>query len=350
MGQRFVPDSYVFQNLVSPAVGAYVGHEEPFTMKMTALGPWRCFPRGLDVMAVLGSEQAYEILKREGDTEYSGKDTSYDKQLGELREEFASLTTEDWNRNLYWSWLYALKPLLIEFGEDYPTFMRTEAWRDKELQTALSSWTELRHDTILYAKQSYTPVASCIPPQPKPVIGYVEPIPEFYGRMLALTKMTETGLAQLSVLSEAERERLQSLESILERLIQISKDELEGKELTETDYQFIRNFGENLDSIVAGVETRGKETTLVADVHTDANTPLQVLEEGLGHINLALAAYKVPDGRIIMGAGPTFSYYEFKQPISERLTDEEWKGMLKCGQEPQRPEWIKSFYSSPESR
>ncbi|NQE44728.1 hypothetical protein C5S31_01730, partial [ANME-1 cluster archaeon GoMg2] len=70
MGQRFVPDSYMFQHLVSPAVGMYVGNDTPFTMCITDLGTARCFPRGLDVMAVLGSERAEDILREEGDTEY----------------------------------------------------------------------------------------------------------------------------------------------------------------------------------------------------------------------------------------------------------------------------------------
>jgi hypothetical protein len=345
MGQRFVPDSYMFQNLVSPAVGMYAGKGEPFTMKMTALGPARCFPRGLDIMAVLGSEQAYEILKAEGDTEYQGEGTSYDEQLSELRKEFSALTEEDWNRNLYWAWLYALKPLLAGFGRGYPSFMQAEAWRDKGLQTALASWTELRHDTILYAKQSYTPALTAMPPQPKPVPGYVEPVPEFYARMLALTTMTKEGLAQLDALSDSEKSRLESLESILNRLVNISKDELEGKELREGDYDFIRDFGIELDSIVAGVEAKGKETTLVADVHTDTNPPMEVLEEGVGYVDLILVAYKVPDGQIILGAGPALSYYEFKQPVSERLTDEQWKELLEQGKQPPRPSWINGFFA-----
>ncbi|MEA3253796.1 MAG: DUF3160 domain-containing protein, partial [Chloroflexota bacterium] len=66
---------------------------------------------------------------------------------------------------------------------------------------------------------------------------------------------------------------------------------------------------------------------------------------GLGYVELALVAYKVPDGRIILGAGPTLSYYEFKQPISGRLTDEKWKEMLEQGQQPSRPNWVSSFYA-----
>ncbi len=343
MGQRFVPDSYMFQNLVSPAVGMYVGEDEPFTMKMTAAGPARCFPRGLDVMAVLGSERAYQILEEEGDTEYQGIDTSYDKQLGELKSQFNEFDVTDWNRNLYWAWLYALRPLLEQFGEGYPTFMQTQAWQDRELQAALASWAELRHDTILYAKQSYTPAPTAAPPEP--VVGYVEPVPEFYARMLALTSMTKEGLAELNALNETESSRLESLESILERLIDISCDELENRELDEDDYRFIRDFGEELDSIVTGVEAEGKETTIVADVHTDTNPPMEVLEEGVGYVDLILVAYMVPDGRILVGAGPVLSYYEFKHPISERLTDEAWQEMLEQGNEPERPAWIGSFYA-----
>jgi hypothetical protein len=342
MGQRFVPDSYMFQQLVSPAVGMYVGNDTPFTMCITPAGPARCFPRGLDIMAVLGSERAANILIEEGDTEYAGINTSYDKQLEELKSQFAGFdfNITEWNRNLYWSWLYTLKPLLKQFGDGYPTFMQTKAWQEKALQTSLASWTELRHDTILYAKQSYTPELE-MSPQPKPVRGYVEPVPEFYARLLALTEMTENGLVDLDVLNETEKARLQRLERILERLINISKAELENKELNEDDYEFIRNFGDNLDSVVAGVDVEGKETTIVADVHTDCNTG-KVLEEGVGYVNLIIVAYNVPDGRIIIGAGPVFSYYEFKHPMDDRLTDEKWKEMLRSNP-PEKPGWVEGI-------
>ncbi len=346
MGQRFVPDSYIFQNLVTPAVGMYVGKNNPFTMCVTMLGPARCFPRGLDVMTVLGCDRAYQILLQDGDTEYRGTDTSYDKQLAQLKDEFASFTENDWHRNLYWSWLYALKPLTEKYGKGYPAFMQTDAWQDKELNTSLASWAELRHDTILYAKQSYTPMVTSMPmppPQPKPVVGYIEPVPDFYARMLDLTKMTREGLSQLGVLSSEENGRLLSLEAVLNTSLRIAVDEVEGKKLTQEDYDFIGDFGNRLESIITGVESEGTETTVVADVHTDTNTA-QVLEEGAGYVDLILVAYKVPDGRIIIGVGPTLSYYEFKQPMDNRLTDEQWKQMLESGQAPSRPAWTGSFF------
>jgi hypothetical protein len=54
--------------------------------------------------------------------------------------------------------------------------MSTEAWKYKELNTALASWTQLRHDTILYAKQSYTMLLGISEPLDSKLRGYVEPI------------------------------------------------------------------------------------------------------------------------------------------------------------------------------
>jgi hypothetical protein len=337
MGQRFIPDSYMFQNLVFPRVDSPLGPEQPFTWVMTPGGPTRGFPRGLDVMALLGSERARELLDELGDSSY----VNYTVRFNELQEEFDAFTDADWNRNLYWSWLYALKPLLKDFGEGYPTFMQTQAWHEKELTTALASWTELRHDTILYAKQSYTPVKEVSVPQEKPVVGYVEPVPEFYNRLLALTRMTTQGLDSMDVLDDTSRARLQSLERILERLIEISIQELGNQELSQDDYDFIKGFGEQLNGVIADVEDMAKKTTIVADVHTDSNTK-KVLEEGVGYVDMMVVAYTVPDGRILLGAGPVMTYYEFKHPMEDRLTDDAWRDMLQ-EEPPEKPEWIPNF-------
>ncbi len=352
MGQRFIPDSYMFSNLVSPHIGMYVGEncDNVFTCETTEGGPARCFPRGLDAMALLGSKRAKELLTESGDTDYRGIDkegteVTYETGFNKLNEEFNNFSQEDWQKNLYWSWLYALKPLLKEFPEGYPTFMQTKAWQDKELTTALASWTELRHDTILYAKQSYTMTLRTVsvPPAPpeKPVVGYIEPVPEFYNRLLALTRMTSEGLDELDVLDDSARNRLQNLDRILVKLIELSEKELENEELTQTDYEFIKNFGEELNSVIEDVDEKAKKTTIVADVHTDQNTG-HVLEEGVGYVDLIVVAYKVPDGRILVGAGPVMTYYEFKQPMKDRLTDEKWRELLK-EKPPEKPEWINNF-------
>ncbi|MDZ7402225.1 MAG: DUF3160 domain-containing protein, partial [candidate division KSB1 bacterium] len=118
MGQRFIPDSYMFAHLVLPEV------------------PDRLFPKGLDVMAILGSDRAFAIL----DSLY--KQTAYQnytQQINGFKTEFANLSPAVWAQNLYWNWLYCLMPLLYEKGAGYPFFMQTLAWANKELLTALAS-------------------------------------------------------------------------------------------------------------------------------------------------------------------------------------------------------------------
>jgi hypothetical protein len=324
-----------------------------FTYVLADGGPIRGFPRGLDVMALLGSRRARDLLHELGDDAYEGgpKALSYEDALTALHKEYAKLQDADWNRNLYWSWLHALKPLLAEHGRGYQSFMTTPAYRTKSLTTALASWAQLRHDTILYAKQSYTMLreASAHVDPEKPVEGYVEPLPEFYARLLALARMTNRGLSEMKVLDERAKARLDAFEKLLERLLAISEKELANEELTETDYAFIRNFGENLESVAvppdpATGQSQSMKTTLVADVHTDQNTQ-QVLEEGTGYVDLGVFVYRQPDGRLVLGAGPILSYHEFKHPMKDRLTDEKWRDLLKSKDAPARPEWTAEYLS-----
>ncbi|MBL7143990.1 MAG: DUF3160 domain-containing protein, partial [Phycisphaerae bacterium] len=331
MGQRFIPDSYMFQHLVFPSVLNYFGNAEPKPFTYGVLGD-RSYPRGLDVMAILGSDHAKDILIKEGDTDY----VDYELRFNELKTEFDAFDLADWNRNLYWSWLYSLRALIEGFGEGYPNFMRTQAWQEKELNAALASWTELRHDTILYAKQSYTPPRSNLPPT---VTGYVEPVPEFYGRLLALTEMTRLGLSDLDILSTQAIERLTTLEVILTRLIEIANKELTNQPLSEDDYKYIKDFAKTLEGAVMGVEETGLKTTLIADVHTYSFEGL-VVEEAVGKVDLIVVAFPSPDGSIFLAAGPVLSYYEFKHPMSDRLTDEAWRELLASPDKPERPKWF----------
>ncbi|HMK45764.1 MAG TPA: DUF3160 domain-containing protein [Methanocella sp.] len=332
MGQRFIPDSYIFQGLVYDKVG-------------TQADP-RTFPMGLDVMGVLGSARAYELLDK---TYHETKYENYDKQFDALKAEFAALDAGIWTQNLYWSWLYSLLALLNEKGQGYPSFMQSQAWVDKDLNASLGSWAELRHDTILYAKQSYTVLATAIMPS-RDMRGYVEPNAELYGRLASLAKMTIDGLTSRNLLTDEFSQKLSSLQSLLISLKSISEKELTGTAaLSDDDYSLIRNIGDTLEDITTfSAETTAatesdtdKKMAMVADVHTDLNTG-QVLEEGVGRPYELLVIVPI-EGKLTLLTGAAFSYYEFKQPISDRLTDEAWQTMIGSDKPPQPPEWTKSF-------
>lgn len=335
MGQRFIPDSYIFQNLVFPKIGKYLGKGQPFTLEMTQLGPMRCFPRGLDVMSVFGSEAAADILKDEGDTDFA----NYAEQIEKLSQQFAAFPLTQWEENLYWRWLYALKLLVTHTHEKFPQFMQSKYWVLKELNAALSSWAELRHDTILYAKQSYTAVGTGMPPPPKLTHGFVEPYPEIYRWIAELIEE----LCRTSEYPEEVESNLAGFSRLLNQLSEISEKELKNEELSVSDYELIWDIGYILEGVITFSDDLMEKITsgidnkmaVIADVHTDANSS-KVLEEGVGYPFIIYA--RLNEGKVVKGG--VFSYYEFKQPMAERLTDEKWQEMLTETPPPEMQQWF----------
>ncbi len=323
MGQRFVPDSYWFAHLVDPYV------------------PTRYFPKGLDVMAILGGQQAFNVA----DTLYHETQLpNYTQQIHTFNQEFAQLPPEVWAQNLYWNWLYCLMPLLYTKGAGYPFFMQTEAWANKELLTALASWAELRHDTILYAKQSTTPKGM---PPGTPPLSYVEPNPHLYARLASLARFTRTGLDTRNLGLNEFQPKLTQFESLLLFLCHVSIKELENIDLTASEYQDLFCFGKVMENLLAFIGLTPQEPgqtddmAVVADVHTDSNAG-QCLEEGVGY-PLELFVLVPIAGELHLTHGAMFSYYEFTQPIAERLTDEAWRTRLTSARPPELPEWTSSF-------
>jgi len=323
MGQRFIPDSYLFANLVLPKI------------------PGRHFPKGLDVMTVLGSERAYTLLDSiYNETAFTG----YTDAIQAFKNDFVSMPAEEWVQNLYWNWLYCLMPLLYEKSTGYPAFMQTLAWADKELMTALASWAELRHDTILYAKQSMSPCG--VPPGPPR--SYVEPNPHLYSRLASLVHFTHQGLESFTELSGVFKEKLDLFETLLLFLKEISIKELENQAITDNEYENIYCFGKVMKQLVSkqtdpqnSFNCDTDDMAVVADVHTDSNTD-QCLEEGVGY-PLEIYVIVNQNGQLHLTRGAMFSYYEFLQPISNRLTDESWRELLTGDSPPAMPEWSNNF-------
>ncbi|MHA1115519.1 MAG: DUF3160 domain-containing protein [Candidatus Heimdallarchaeaceae archaeon] len=321
-GQSYTPDAYIFQELVYDNL------------------PTRMFPKGLDIFSVFGSKRAEYHL--ESEKMYEG----YTEKITELRDEFGNLSFSVWTQNFYWQWLFTLLPLLEEKGEGYPGYMQSDAWTDKSLMTALASWAELKHDTILYAKQAYAAKLSL----PEGVYNYVEPYPEIYSRIAATISMLKEGLEKRGLLYSDEyndfETKFKELINIMNNLTDISIKELENQKITENEQYFIQRIGKSLlsISIITGktgddvTSETDKRTAIIADVFTEPNSG-QVLEVGVGNPYLIYVVVQDHRGKLYLTRGVTFSYYEFKQSMSNRLTDEEWQEILETSP-PDLPEWI----------
>ncbi|MFA5052053.1 MAG: DUF3160 domain-containing protein [Patescibacteria group bacterium] len=349
MGQRFTIDASIMQRLVCRDVGNQHG-----TMECGGTVPdSRMVPSGLDIPAAMGSQEAYNILDVDGATKY----LRYPENMKLLQDYLDGLDTSVWTQNLYWGWLYALKPLVEPATAGYPAFMQNQAWARKELQTYLGSWTELKHDTILYAKQVYAELGGGPPPQYDDR-GYVEPYPDVFARLAVLTKMTREGLDQRDLISDGMQENLKNMETLSLSLKMIAEKELNNVSRTAEEYELIRSYGGQLEHFWLAVNQADMDASgqtqdeylnnnpapIVADVATDPNG--FALEEATGKIDTVFVLVNV-EGVTKVAQGGVYSYYEFLQPLANRLTDTAWRELLNSDQRPDRPSWENAFLFVP---
>ena len=338
MGQRFTLDEYVFGQLVYDQV------------RENSSGDKRMLPNALDVPAAMGSDEALSILEEEGQTDYAG----YGDNMNALRQQTKDASEQMAGSSLYGRWLYTLNPLLDPKGAGYPAFMQSKLWQRKNLVTYLGSYTELKHDTVLYTKQIMAEMGGDSFEE-KDDRGYVEPEPELYYRLSALTQATKDGLSGYGMLSAKDAENLDILISLATQLQTISQKELSNQTLSESEYELIRSYGGQLEHFWQEVNDNQYSLSseapagLVADVATGDG---KVLELGTGKVNEIYVVVPV-DGSLRIASGAVYSFYQFEQPASNRLTDQQWQEMQGLGSnsasDPKSPEpWTSDFLATRE--
>lgn len=318
MGQRFSIDAMVMQKLIYSNV------------QSNSAGEKRMLPDVLDVPAALGSDVALNLLKENGVEDYPGYMENMEKLRGGINEADDSL----WNASLYASWIQTLRPLLEKKGEGYPMFMQNEEWAKKNLECFAGSYTELKHDTVLYSKQVMAEMGGGMEEEPDDR-GYVEPEPVVYERFASLAEQTAQGLKKYQMLSDADEDNLVKLEELALRLQTISNKELQNETLTDEEYDLIRTYGGNIEHFWydamranANSDTIFSEeypAALVVDIATDPNG--SVLEAATGDPSQIIVAVQV-DGKIKLASGSVYTFYQFEQPLNDRLTDTQWRVMM----------------------
>jgi hypothetical protein len=359
LGQRFTLDAYLLHQLTFDRI--------PGEVK-------RMMPQPLDLPAALGQPRAIELLQSDLDRH------RHQESLAACIEYVKAVPAGFWKENVYHGWIDVLRELGAEPPAQAPSLVKTRAWADLKLQTQLASWAQLRHDTILYAKQSYSTGLSC-----DYCDVYVEPNPSFFAKLGALAERTAALLKGAPRSSEEAKQVLDSYVTVFDgfaasmgQLRSVAEKELAGTPITLQERLFLRSVMEI--KVTRGcapeIQLSGWYPKLfpvyrmsiewdptVADVHTqptdeNANTVGKVLHVGVGNVNLAAFLVKGHDGKMRAYLGPVFSYYEVIEGNYNRLTDEMWKEKLGHpglrlgigavakpgkGPAPQRPEWMSSL-------
>jgi hypothetical protein len=320
--KRFTYDAYILNMLTSPRVGT---DDNPRNM-----------PKGTDVMAVFGSPVASTLSK----SDYGKK--NYEANLGKLKAEVAGhLARED---TVYASWLETFRAGFEDSGSDQ-FFYRSGGWQWKKLATNLASWAQLKHDTILYAEQSMAEMGDggdwhagkFEPPQPR---GYVEPDPQFFAAMLDAVGYLQTFIKKYGVEdNDADEEtkysdRLEKFSQMLETMRDIARKQVGNETLSTDEYSSIKETARAFDAFLLlpgdGFPMDNEELrkmACVADVATNGFDGT-VLEVAVGAPRAIYVFANDKSGGARVTKGYVFSYYEFEYPMSERMTDEDWRKIV----------------------
>ncbi|MDR3286995.1 MAG: DUF3160 domain-containing protein [Prevotellaceae bacterium] len=303
----------------------------------------RAFPKGLDIFAAFGSKPAMDILLNIYNEPENWKD--YLPKMKKLQQKFTNY--KEWNISVYNKWIESLLAMQ-QPDKSYPDFMKLPSWEKKNLNASLASWTDLKHDAILYGEQPM--VSECgggdddDPPPPNPVcVGYVEPNVRFWEKLNELISLTEKMLEKNGLMEQELKHSIRQQKEEAEFLLNVSKKELKKQKLTESEYFTIAKYGASIDyftlSIVdpearfrdwEQVEGADKSIAIVADVFTRnilGCNKSGILHEAVGKANNIYVVVEI-DGNLYLTKGAVFSYYEFVQPVGTRLTDEEWQQKL----------------------
>ncbi|MFA5523090.1 MAG: DUF3160 domain-containing protein [Tissierellales bacterium] len=310
MGQRYILDGYIMQELMEPRK--------------------RPIPNGLDVMGVLGSKRGEELLFKVYEPQKLWPE--YKGIYNELKEEVEDYNDELWQNNLYNGWLWSIKKQLKEFDKNsgMPIFMTNDGWRSKSLNAALSSYAELKHDTVLYGKQ---PVAEAGGAMAVHDQHYVEPNIELYDTLLWLMKYTVENLKARNLLNDRMLEGTEDHIRLLELLRSVSLKELNNEPLTEDEKLRLLYIGGSIEYIIdcyvsgstskedlnSGGWSIEQSAMVVSDVATLPGE--HYLCMGTGYFDEIYVVVPVED-KLYLTRGAVYSYYEFTN--NKRLTDEEW--------------------------
>ena len=352
---NFMPQRYVPDNEVLGAMHDSIPNSD------------RAYPCGLDVFDAFGSSTAANILDST-DNEALLWD-KYENKRQQMREKFSNFG--NYNATMYNKWFESLV-VLQKKDKDWPAHMKTSAWERKNMNTALASWAELKHDAILYSKQWGAEMGDggdddypVYLPNPVYFQNYLEPNIQFWGKLKEVLELNVEMLKK-SGFYYADRKLEVETEGLIDKVdfcISVSKKELKDEELSEQENSRLAWIGGEFENLTLRFlnssddgwldswhEIEGADTCIavVADVFTRA-----IDNCGKNGILYAATAksntiYVVVErnNQIYLTRGGVYDYREFTTPLGDRLTDEEWQTLLISNPTKGRPDWVKDLYTN----
>jgi hypothetical protein len=340
-GQRFTFDGWILSRLTAG--------QEQTPLRLPSM------PSALFVPAALGDKTARGFADQylqqlpapftpEETARFNGRMTEVAADLGKVKD-------PEWFSSVGSAWLKLLGTLTSAYGPGYPLYMQDQLFPVKQVESFLGSYTELKHDTLLYAKQNYAELGGggdegTPPPVPK---GFVEPNLPFWQNLAQLVAYVEAGYRKYGLFKGDLEEygHLNRFKEAVAFYASLAAKELQGAPLTEAEYEKLRTEGlsymaQPRDKNVV-LEDKDKRAGLIADLHTDA-VQGQILYEATGEPNVMLVLMG-NEGAVRLAVGMAYNHYEFGGPLTTRYNDADWQGRVYEHRSPlpEKNFWYKSL-------
>ena len=129
-------------------------------------------PSALFVPAALGDKTARDFADQylqQLSPPFSPEETAgFNGRLQEVAADLGKIKDPEWFSSVGGAWLKLLGTLTSSYGPGYPLYMQDRLFPVKQVESFLGSYTELKHDTLLYAKQNYAERAAAGMKAPRP--------------------------------------------------------------------------------------------------------------------------------------------------------------------------------------
>ena len=336
-GEKFTLDSYIFD--LTTAGSAEVEYAY-MPNKQTALIVPDILENNSDAAEMVDLWMNVRIVKEDvledkDFTQYSSYNKVKQAAVEKLKKELWTTTVMD---TVYHKWIDMLGYLINEAEENAPYFKLDPVYRLKNLVTYMGSYTELKHDTLLYVKQNYAEmwwggewdcsieVDPPLLPVPK---WYIEADIDVLNKLIELNNETKSDFSELdnSVLANfvAFDELLNKMKSILEQ-------QMKNEVISDDDFEYMRTAFDKLSQITFpfgdAVTQKEMRAALIADIFTSEGW--NPLYEAVGRPALMLVMIDDANGKRI-ARGPIFTHYEFYDSDEvvdangSRLNDLQWQ-------------------------
>ncbi len=302
--------------------------------------PRRGLPNGLDLLVGIGSDPAQALVSSSYE-DFPGLQAMHET----LRQQWKGSVPDD---DVVMGWLRLVQ--LLTTDAYVPEGVEDSLWRRRLMETALASWTSLRHTMVLVNESGVAEAGDGEGPffeqlSLEPVRHVVDPVPESWAYLAGLFERLASEAQKGETTDRLAEILLESAENARD-FGDMARRQRQGEPLTQEEYDRILRFARVVEHpfllLQAAAQERGGEVirpdpvAKIVDIYlwNDPAGPTQYWHAAVGEPQ-QLTVLIGDRGLLVPGRGSIYSYYEVV--AEQRLNDEDWRKRVKTAE---RLDWV----------